>query len=258
MKRNMEQQWDEQIRAMAKADTHPHTEHLEQRLERMSGHLTDIQPIRRSRMWRKLAITAAAVACIASVSVVASSKTFTTWFASSAARPEYTTLPTAKQCQKDIGYTPILLQEFSNGYAFADASVVSNALGNDSSTLEKFKSMEFRYQKDGEEVLFSQDRYEAEPEETSGRVICREDGMEYRYNSFINKYVPVGYEMTEEDKAQEASGAVIFNEGSDTVEQDQVQGLSWSDGDMHYNLTQINGSLSAEELLDMAQELMEQ
>ena len=259
MKRIWEQRWDEHIRAMAKEDTHPNTEHLEQRLERLTEHLTDVQPIRR-KPWRKMvAIVAAAV--VVSVTAMASSGIIESgqlsWVGHTLARPDYSKLPTAEQCIEDIGYEPILMQEFSNGYVFDNGSITTEEIQNEGRTQERFRSVMFRYRKDGDEVLFSQDRYQTDVPE-KGRVLGRKDGIEYRYTHYTNKVVPPDYTLTEKDKEQEASGELVFSYGSAEVSINQVQHVDWSDGDMHYQLMEVNGSLSAQELLNMAQEMMDQ
>lgn len=90
----------------------------------------------------------------------------TNWYASSSSNPDYTSLPTEKRCVKDVGFEPILISEFSNGYKFADGSIVKNELGGeDGSTVEKFKSLDFRYKKGSDTLCFTQEKYSADAEQ---------------------------------------------------------------------------------------------
>ena len=113
----------------------------------------------------------------------------------------------------------------------------------------------FRYGKGGDKVFFSQDKYNSiiEP---SGGVIATIDGIDVYYFNYTNKLVPPGYKFTDEDKKAEANGELVFSYGSSKVEINEVQSVSWTVDDMHYELMQIDGKLSANELADMAAEVI--
>ena len=54
------------------------------------------------------------------------------------ASADYTSLPSAQQCQQDAGFTPALLQSFDNGFAFKDGVIVHNQEQNeDGQTIRK-------------------------------------------------------------------------------------------------------------------------
>ncbi len=63
--------------------------------------------------------------------------------------------------------------------------------------------------------------------------------------------------MTDEDKKAEDSGELVFSYGSSEVEIIEVQSVSWTTDDMHYELMQIDGKLSTDELADMAAEIIQ-
>ena len=77
-------------------------------------------------------------------------------------------------------------------------------------------------------------------------------GKEIYYTSLKNKFVPPDYQLTDADKEAEKSGELVFSYGSDQVEIITVQALSWSDGDMHYELMQMDGKLTKDDLIGMA------
>ena len=109
-------------------------------------------------MKKKMAFVAAVAVVAVSVTAGAASTLISGWLSSSSAKPDYTSLPTAEQCQQDLGYTPTLLERFDNGYAFQDGRIVSNEAQNDNgNTVEKFKSLDMEYAKDGDIVTFSQE-----------------------------------------------------------------------------------------------------
>ena len=177
--------------------------------------------------------------------------------ATCSASADYTSLPSAQQCQRDAGFTPALLQSFDNGFAFKDGVIVHNQEQNeDGQTVNKYASLEFDYQKGDETVSLMQDSGAAQEKET-GRCAAQKDGVSYYETTKTEKYVSDSYQMTEQDRKEEASGQVEFNVGpSDNgVETVQYHGINWTAGGVHYNLYQMNGSLTTAQMLEMAQQI---
>ncbi len=206
---------------------------------------------------RRTAIIAAAVVLVLGFSAFAATRLLVhTWRSSSSGIPEYTSVPTQEAVKEDIGYDVVIVEEFSNGYKFDNGSVVSNDLRDENNnSLEKFKSVSFRYEKDGDRVNFSQDKYNSETA-MAGKVIETVGDIDIYSSGYTSKIVPPGYKYTDEDKAAMESGELIFSEGSQTVEIHDVKAVSWVVADMHYNLMQINGKLTVDELAEMAKEII--
>ena len=177
-------------------------------------------------------------------------------FASSSASADYTSLPSAQQCQQDAGFTPALLQSFDNGFAFKNGVIVHNQEQNeDGQTVNKYASLEFDYQK-GDEIVSLMQNSGSSQEET-GNCVAQKDGLSYYETTKTEKYVSDSYQMTEQDRKEEASGQVEFNVGqSDNgVETEQYHGINWTVGGVHYTLYQMNGSLTTAQMLEMAQQI---
>ena len=206
---------------------------------------------------KKIFIVAVAAMLVLGLTAFAASTIISSWYSSSSSIPDYKTLPSAEQCIKDIGYKPVLIETFKNGYVFKNGSVVSNNLENeDGKSVEKFKSVSFDYEKDGDIVVFSQNKFNAEAFDSVGDVISTVDDVDIYYYSYKNKNVPANYQMTDEDKKNEASGKLIFSWGSDEVKITDVQFVSLKKDGVLYQLMQIDGKLSAAELSDMAKEVI--
>ncbi len=206
---------------------------------------------------KKIALIAVAATLVMGITVFAASGIISQWFSSSSSIPDYNELPSVKQVTKDIGYEVELVEEFANGYKFDNGSIVDNALSDETgNVIEEFKAVSFRYEKDGDEVIFSQDKVSSEFE-TSGKVVSTVDGVDVYYYSYTNKVVPSDYEMTDEDKKAEENGKLVFSYGSSEVEIIEVQSVSWKKDDMYYQLLQIDGKLSADDLVEMAKEILE-
>lgn len=213
--------------------------------------------LRTMKSKKKIVLIAAAVTLVIGITVFAASGIISQWFSSSSSIPDYKTLPTAEQVEKDIGYEAALMDEFKNGYKFDNGSIVNNSLKDENgNTAEKFKSVTFRYEKDGDKVIFSQDKFNSTVE-ASGELIKTIEGIDIYYEKYTNKFVPADYKMTAEDKKAEESGELVFSYGTDEVEIIEVQSVSWKKDSIHYHLMQLDGKLSVDELIEMAKEVIE-
>lgn len=205
---------------------------------------------------KKIAVIAVAATMVMGVAAYAASGVISMWCGSSSSIPDYKEFPTTKQVVKDIGYSPILIEGFSNGYTFEDGSIVSNSLKDETGKrVEKFKSVCFRYNNGIDEVLLSAEQYSSEMD-TSGEVMDTVNGIELLYNQYTNKAVPVDYVLTDEDKKAEQEGSLVFSYGADDVSVSEVKGLSWETDGIHYRLTQIDGKLTQDDMVSMAKEMI--
>lgn len=104
---------------------------------------------------KRFAFIAVAAMLVLGVTAFAASGIVKTWLSHSSASPDYEVLPTAQEVKKDIGYGAVLIDSFENGYKFEDGSIVKNDFSDENgNSLEKFKSVNFRYEKDGDKVYF--------------------------------------------------------------------------------------------------------
>ena len=62
------------------------------------------------------------------VTAVAATGKISMWTGSSASRADYTSLPTSEQITKDIGYRPVLIDTFENGYCFKEGNIIKTVL----------------------------------------------------------------------------------------------------------------------------------
>lgn len=223
--------------------------------------LNDFRSKRNSSMLntkKRIAVLVAAVIMVLGITAFAATGVINTWYSSSSSRPDYRSLPSMEQVHSDIGYDVKLVDHFSNGYVFKDGRIVKNKLEDeDNQTIEKFKSVDFRYKKGKDEVSFAQDRYQSESQ-PSGSLERTINGVDVYYFSYVNKIVPPDYQLTEEDKKAEENGELVFSYGSRKVELITWQHVNWSVGDMHYELYQEvdDSSLSKEEIIEMAKEVI--
>lgn len=205
---------------------------------------------------KKISLIAIAATLVLGITVFAASGIVSTWFSSSSSTPDYKSLPTAEQVTKDIGYEPVLIESFENGYTFKDGNIVKNNLKDENgNSVEKFKSVSFDYEKDGDTVIFAQDKVKSKID-ISGDVVKNVKGTDIYYYDYTNKLVPPDYKLTDDDKKAKENGELIFSYGSSKVEIKEVQSVTWVKDEMQYQLLQIDGKLTSDELVKMAEEIL--
>lgn len=203
---------------------------------------------------KKIALVALAATLVLGVTVFAGGSLVTNWYSSSSSLSDYTSLPTKEQVVKDIGYAPVLIEAFENGYAFEEGSVINNNLTDENeNSVEAFKSISFSYEKGGDVVNFSQEQYYSDMG-AIGAIAETVDGIEVYYHSYTNKLVPPDYQMTEADKKAEESGDLVFSWGSPEVEITEIQQVFWEENGLRCSLMQTDGALTPEALVEMAKE----
>lgn len=208
---------------------------------------------------RRTVVLIAAVMMLLTVSVYAVNGTVASWgTARSSYYYSFESLPSPEKLEKELGYQPAITAAFENGYALSRGSVSYGAFfDEDYNELERYKELHATYDKDGDELIYAVHKFDT-PMEINGDVIAVVDGVPVKYNAYDNKLVPEDYRMTDEDKAAQASGELIFSWGVDNVEIVRVQGVDWEQDGILYGFTQIDGKLTPEELAAMAAELITQ
>ena len=227
------------------------------RILEKSKALTYRKEVKYMKSKKKFALIAVAATFVLSLTAFAASGLVTNWYSSSSSIPDYKEFPTEQQVIKDMGYAGDMVKEFSNGYAFKGGSIVDNALQDDSSnTVEKFKSLSLTYGNGENEVYLSIDKYDSEMPET-GKPICEYDGITVYASSFTHKIIPENYVKSSEELAAEERGELAFAyDGENHIVETQINSVSWMKDGIHYNLMQMGGELSTQELAEMAKELV--
>lgn len=227
----------------------PFNEEFGEILELSPGHEERTSTVMKSKRIVSIIAIAAVFACLATAFAA---NGLGGWF--SGTEKVYDVLPSEAQYIEDVGYAPILIECFENGYAYKTGHVMNNEVYTDAGDMtDTFKSAMFSYEKDGDEVIFSQDKLQSD-KVPQGSVVADVDGCKIYYHSYTNMVVPEDYELSEEEKAAEESGEVIFSYGSDEVTEFIVQSVQWSEDGVQFMLMQMNGELTADELVAMAKE----
>lgn len=212
------------------------------------------------RRWsaRKIAIVAAAVCVFGTITAIAAGKvvgvsSHSTW---EEAVYDY---DEAKKMKELVGFEIRTPETFSNGYAFDMAlPTQEESKDADGNTVQKATSLTLCYRKKGMEDIYitvdGKNLYEPQP--ATGQAYTHGDVTVY-YQCDNYRFVPPNYQVSEEEKAQVEAGTLCISYGSDKVENQKNQSVVWEDGGLYYNIGSFDNTMSAEEFVQMAAEIID-
>ena len=160
----------------------------------------------------------------------------------------------------EIGSTLTIPQTFSNGYTF-DAANTMGVEGLDDGGNVLVKDTEFTARYTMESMpdinMFISQVYGENDEKyaVSSKMI---GDIEVYYNQATYKFVPVDYELTDEDKQNMNNSHFELSCGTDTVEIMDYTGISFEKDGMYYNMFAWDSDMTADEWYEMAEELLVQ
>ena len=167
-------------------------------------------------------------------------------------------IPATETLNKNVGFSPKIVEQFSNGYTFKGGHNGKNKyVDEENGTEEKYKSFMADYEKDGSKVMLSADTYADSHKDQGNSEVSDYNGIAIAYISYVNKVVPADYQQTEQDMKDEESGKYVFSYGAEKVEISQVQGVEWEQDGIYYNITAIDSPLDKQGLIDMAKEVID-
>jgi len=208
---------------------------------------------------KKVLVLAAVVCCFVTATVFAAG-TISSYVSVSSANPTYTTIPSDKKLNKDLGFSSKIPESFSNGFSFKEASISETAGKDDTGTdICKFKEMYTHYvSAEGQQVTLVSNLAKYESQDSADKVLQTETekGTVLQYSSQLYKFVPPDYQLTPEDQVAQDNGSVTFSYGSEKVETSTFQFVRWTEGEVSYMLMAQNTQLSAEDLFGMAKEVI--
>ncbi len=173
--------------------------------------------------------------------------------------PTYTHIPSQKTLMRDVGIAPRLPHSFSCGYTYRSAHISHDKdLDADGKVVEKFKSLICDYT-NGEKKFSLLIDASSTSGTAGGETDTTENyrGTNIRYITYLNKLVPGNYQLTEQDKADEANGKYVFSFGSDEIEIIEVQLVTFRCQGLNYSICALDLPLTKNELLQTAREIID-
>ena len=164
------------------------------------------------------------------------------------------------ELEAEAGFSVKAIEQFQNGYQFSDMTITNNT-GYDESgnALTRYKGINFTYKKEGEDSLSLNTEKEinmqADTEQNPDEVKIIE-GIEVEYYLSTYKWVPVDYELTEEDKKNMEKDNYFISDGASEISENLVSGVSWVQDGIYYHIVNVHDKTEPEVLFQMAEELI--
>lgn len=204
---------------------------------------------------KKIAVIAAAMCILGSAAVMAAGK-FSGTTGHSSAQEEFTSYGEIAKAKKKYGISFEIKgpETFENGFTFKSGRPV-HVSGVDEQGNETALPVEMHlvYGKAG---MADVNLNQGKTRPGNGDSANENGDIRYRYIQDHYKFVPASYELTEADKAAEAAGELYISYGSDQVEENIVSSVTWSAAGVTYTLMSFDTTLTQNEMIEMAKEIM--
>ena len=208
---------------------------------------------------KKFAIVAA-VACMAIGTTAFAAGHIATYRSWSNPQNEITNYTDAVTKSDELGANLIIPQAFSNGYMFEAANTMGvEGIDDSGNVMVKGTDFTARYTKDSmpDINMFINQVYEENDENyaVSSKTIGE---VEVYYNQVTYKFVPEGYELSDEDKQNMDDPHFELSYGTDAVEIMNYTGISFENDGKYYNMFAWDSEMTVDEWYEMATELLVQ
>lgn len=205
---------------------------------------------------KKVVIIAVAAALVIGTGAFAGGK-IAFYNCSSSSTPTYTSIQSKETMQKVYGFTPVVMDNFTNGYQFKSITTVNaSANDEDNKKVKSFKEAEIDYVKGNDKIsLYTSTDIQ---EDNQSKLVDTYKDVKIYYTTYNDKCVPADYKLTEQDKADEASGKYIFScGGGDKVKITKIQGAAFVKNGISYNFCGLDSTATQTDLIAMAHEIID-
>lgn len=213
--------------------------------------------------WNIKKVAAAALGvCLLTGGVCYAAEQMVMYYTSSSAPSDYQTdFSAVDSLAKEAGLNVNAVESFANGYTFEEIGInKTQAIGEEDQKLYDFSELDIRYGREGAPSIniFAEDAaYSGGIDEAIVYDAVREcDGIELRCYTVTNKFVPSDDDLTDEDRANMDNPNYNYACGSSEVEIKQSMNVIWVKDGVFYHMMGFDLTLSAEEMLDMAEEMI--
>ena len=210
---------------------------------------------------KKIAVAAAAM-CVLGSAVVMAAGQFTAFESHSyqnEAVADYSQIGEMSQAYS-VPFEVKGPESFSNGFTFKECwPIHESGVDDDGNKTQLATAVTMTYQKEGmADVSLNQSQAVAGMEDGIDRGNSHQDGeITYYYNRDHYKFVPPSYELSEEEQSAVDAGELYVSYGTDQVVENEISSVSWTSGGVLYVLQSFDTSLTEDQMVDMAREVME-
>lgn len=212
--------------------------------------------------WNIKKVAAAALGvCLLTGGVCYAAEQMAYYISSSAPSDYQTDFSAVDSLAKEAGLDVNAVERFANGYTFEEVGIdKTSAIGEEGQKLYDFSELSIHYGREGAPSIsiFAEDAayYEGIDEAMVYDAVRECDGIEVRCFTVTNKCVPSDDDLTDEDRANMGNPNYNYASGSSEVEIMQSMNVVWVKDGVYYHMLGFDLTLSAEEMLDMAEEMI--
>lgn len=236
-------------------------------LRRSLDHRKELEPVKKKN-YKRIAIVAVAAVMVLSITAFAAARNrvLVSWSNSESA---IETLADAQQAMDSVGCDLTLPETFSNGYAFESGYAAQQMMAEEADTTTKDghvisgedgmvftftgsdgtaqESVTCDYRKGDETVMLQATKLAADFETAEDEDVVELEGHKFVYSE--NTVDAVAMVATEDGMTEVEDSAV------EQTAQSTARNVTWQSGGMTYFLSQMDGTLTRAELIQMALEL---
>lgn len=173
---------------------------------------------------------------------------------------QYTTFPSEERIIKDVGFAPKYTEMLPGGFEFSNGGTGESQLSDEAgNVVTQTKDVDFTYTRGTEKSPLSLTVSQIKEEfidNSSSSFVDNYNGINLYYYEKDYKFVPSGYELTEEDKKANEAGELEISYGSSEVSCANVQGLSWYEEGLQYMIMGSDYNFTIEEMVEMAKAII--
>lgn len=210
---------------------------------------------------KKKVILAAAVMCVMmSMAALAGGKVAGWVSGTNPNKPDITAFAELKKAESHMGAKIQAVEKFSNGFQFDRGfNQTVKEMDENNQVMGTFPSVNLRYTNGSHSVNLYMNpigKDDGSEKHAETRIIAY-NGVSFTFTKDYYKFVPVGYEVTEEDQAAMDAGKLYISYGSDKVEQVVYSSVQWESGLNYLLMVTGDDGVSEEALIQMAKEIVD-
>lgn len=163
------------------------------------------------------------------------------------------------KAERKLGFSPDVAKTFDNGYSFVEMRAnKTSAMDENGNKIYTFPELVVDYARGGVKdiSLYADQRLEKGEQDKAPDMTDQCGDIGLRYDIYTYKFVPAGYELTGEDKANLERDDYEISEGADSISYSRISHVTWEKDGVYYDLLGMDTALSGEEMIGMAKELI--
>lgn len=186
------------------------------------------------------------------------------WISSSSRAEQSNSFPSGVEVYNQVGYNPKYVEVFLNEFKFESWNVLDtkglDIDGNSVIELKDFKMYYERENKNEKEEFLTLSTSKVSESVFNQSIQYKSkfnDKIEYNtltlhYSEMPYKFVPDDYELTQQDKKDMEDGVLEISYGTDKIENNLMQNITWYQDGIQYNISGNDVNLTENKFVEMA------